>query len=174
MGKNWRVVIGGSDVREVTQESLRGKIGMVLRLIPSKIPTLDELNLPEILSDQYFCNMSVFQSMPDSWAIDQLFPIMPLHRHREEPTRQAVLAERKEQIARLQSVWPGAYVWLYALTNDVADTRSALSMAGFPASRYFGTLDHSPDDQVCPYAHADLAEKTLSELGATVERIDYP
>ena len=49
--------------------------------------------LPEILSDQYFCNMSVFQSMPDSWAIDQLFPIMPLHRHREEPTRQAVLAD---------------------------------------------------------------------------------
>ena len=49
--------------------------------------------LPELLSDQYFCNFSLFQSLPDSWAIDQLFPILPLHRHTEEPTREAVLAD---------------------------------------------------------------------------------
>jgi arginine decarboxylase len=54
----------------------------------------DELeNLPEILSDIYFCNFSLFQSMPDSWAIDQLFPIMPIHRLGEEPTRRAILAD---------------------------------------------------------------------------------
>jgi arginine decarboxylase len=46
-----------------------------------------------ILSDIYFCNMSVFQSLPDSWAIDQLFPIMPIHRLDECPTRRAVLAD---------------------------------------------------------------------------------
>ena len=46
-----------------------------------------------ILSDIYFCNMSVFQSLPDSWAIDQLFPIMPLHRLDERPARSAVLAD---------------------------------------------------------------------------------
>src|SRR3954453_22599398 len=41
----------------------------------------EELNgLENMLSDTYFCNFSVFQSMPDSWAIDQLFPIMPIHR----------------------------------------------------------------------------------------------
>jgi arginine decarboxylase len=45
------------------------------------------------LSDTYFCNFSVFQSAPDSWAIDQLFPVLPLHRHHEEPTRRAVLAD---------------------------------------------------------------------------------
>ncbi len=49
--------------------------------------------LPELLSDQYFCNFSLFQSLPDSWAIDQIFPILPLHRHTEEPTREAILAD---------------------------------------------------------------------------------
>ena len=38
-----------------------------------------------MLSDTYFCNFSLFQSMPDSWAIKQLFPIMPIHRLEEEP-----------------------------------------------------------------------------------------
>jgi arginine decarboxylase len=50
-------------------------------------------NLPELLSDIYFCNFSVFQSAPDSWAIDQLFPIMPIHRLGEQPNRVAVLAD---------------------------------------------------------------------------------
>jgi arginine decarboxylase len=49
--------------------------------------------LPEILSDIYFCNFSLFQSMPDSWAIDQLFPICPIHRLNEEPVRRGVLAD---------------------------------------------------------------------------------
>ncbi len=49
--------------------------------------------LEAILSDIYFCNVSVFQSLPDSWAIDQLFPIMPVHRLDERPTRNAVLAD---------------------------------------------------------------------------------
>ncbi|HEU0224414.1 MAG TPA: biosynthetic arginine decarboxylase [Steroidobacteraceae bacterium] len=50
-------------------------------------------NLESVLSDTCFCNMSVFQSLPDSWAIDQLFPIMPLHRLDEKPLRTAVLAD---------------------------------------------------------------------------------
>ncbi len=49
--------------------------------------------LESILSDTYFCNFSVFQSLPDSWAIGQLFPIMPIHRLGERPTRNAVLAD---------------------------------------------------------------------------------
>ncbi len=49
--------------------------------------------LESILSDIYFCNFSVFQSLPDSWAIDQLFPIMPIHRLDEEPRRKGVLAD---------------------------------------------------------------------------------
>ena len=50
-------------------------------------------DLESILSDTYFCNFSVFQSLPDSWAIDQLFPIMPIHRLEERPKRTAVLAD---------------------------------------------------------------------------------
>jgi arginine decarboxylase len=50
-------------------------------------------NLPDLLSDIYFCNFSLFQSMPDSWAIDQLFPIVPIHRLDEEPTRRGILAD---------------------------------------------------------------------------------
>ena len=52
---------------------------------------LPELN--SILVDRYFCNFSLFQSLPDSWAIDQLFPIMPVHRLDEEPTRRGTLQD---------------------------------------------------------------------------------
>jgi arginine decarboxylase len=52
--------------------------------------------LPEleaVLIDRYFCNFSLFQSLPDSWAIDQLFPIMPIHRLDEAPTRRGTLQD---------------------------------------------------------------------------------
>lgn len=52
---------------------------------------LDELN--EKLADKYFCNFSLFQSLPDIWAIEQIFPIVPLHRLNERPTRRAVLQD---------------------------------------------------------------------------------
>ncbi len=52
---------------------------------------LDELN--EKLSDKYFCNFSLFQSLPDVWAIEQVFPIMPLHRLDERPNRRTVLED---------------------------------------------------------------------------------
>jgi arginine decarboxylase len=52
---------------------------------------VDELN--EKLADKYFCNFSVFQSVPDVWAIDQIFPIAPLHRLDEPPARRAVLQD---------------------------------------------------------------------------------
>ena len=41
--------------------------------------------ISRILSDKYFCNFSLFQSLPDAWAIDQIFPIMPIHRLNEQP-----------------------------------------------------------------------------------------
>ncbi|MGE5645847.1 MAG: biosynthetic arginine decarboxylase [Acidobacteriota bacterium] len=49
--------------------------------------------LEAMLSDTYFCNFSIFQSMPDSWAIKQLFPIMPIHRLEERPTRSAIIGD---------------------------------------------------------------------------------
>ena len=50
-------------------------------------------DLDATLVDRYFCNFSLFQSLPDSWAIDQLFPIMPIHRLDEEPTRRGSLQD---------------------------------------------------------------------------------
>ncbi|HEB92357.1 MAG TPA: biosynthetic arginine decarboxylase [Gammaproteobacteria bacterium] len=52
---------------------------------------LGELN--EKLADKYFCNFSLFQSMPDVWAIEQVFPIVPLHRHEETPDRRGTLQD---------------------------------------------------------------------------------
>lgn len=49
--------------------------------------------LPRMLADKYFCNFSLFQSLPDAWAIDQLFPIMPIHRLNEQPTAEATLQD---------------------------------------------------------------------------------
>jgi arginine decarboxylase len=54
----------------------------------------DELeDLEQIMASIYYINLSVFQSAPDCWAIDQLFPIMPIHRLGEEPTRRGILAD---------------------------------------------------------------------------------
>lgn len=70
----------------------------VIRSIAEKIPELK--NPPSALRDVavalagiYYCNMSVFQSLPDAWAIGQLFPIMPVHRLNEMPTEEAILAD---------------------------------------------------------------------------------
>jgi arginine decarboxylase len=59
-----------------------------MKHIPDELRSLDKL-----LADKYFCNFSLFQSLPDSWAIDQLFPIMPIQRLGERPTRKATLQD---------------------------------------------------------------------------------
>ena len=53
----------------------------------------DELKISKMLPDKYFCNFSLFQSLPDSWAIDQMFPIMPISRLDEKPTRTATIQD---------------------------------------------------------------------------------
>jgi len=66
----------------------------ILRIIRGMDYVPDDLeHLERDMADTYFLNFSVFQSMPDAWAIHQLFPVMPLHRLQEEPTRRAVLAD---------------------------------------------------------------------------------
>jgi arginine decarboxylase len=64
------------------------KYASELDFFPEELEGLDAM-----LSDTYFCNFSLFQSMPDSWAVKQLFPIMPIHRLDESPTRKAVLGD---------------------------------------------------------------------------------
>jgi arginine decarboxylase len=50
-------------------------------------------HIESVLVDRYFCNFSVFQSLPDNWAIDQIFPIMPIHRLNEPPSRRGTLQD---------------------------------------------------------------------------------
>jgi arginine decarboxylase len=59
-----------------------------MEFVPEDLDGLDAL-----LCDTYFCNFSLFQSMPDSWAIKQLFPVMPIHRLEQQPNRHAVLGD---------------------------------------------------------------------------------
>ncbi|MBM3820028.1 MAG: biosynthetic arginine decarboxylase [Acidimicrobiia bacterium] len=64
------------------------------KLVQSMAEVPEDLqNLDEQLSDTYFCNFSLFQSIPDSWAIKQLFPVMPIHRLNEKPANHAVLGD---------------------------------------------------------------------------------
>jgi arginine decarboxylase len=59
-----------------------------LKYVPDEVEALSKH-----LADQYLCNFSIFQSMPDHWAIQHLFPIAPIHRHDEEPNRTATLVD---------------------------------------------------------------------------------
>ena len=67
------------------------RIRALSRRMPAAPEELEDLEA--VLADIYLCNFSVFQSLPDSWAIDQIFPIAPIHRLDEKPMRQAVLAD---------------------------------------------------------------------------------
>ena len=69
---------------------IRRLLGIVRTL--SHVPE-DLEHLERTLGDTYFLNFSMFQSLPDAWAVDQLFPILPIHRLGEEPTRRGVLAD---------------------------------------------------------------------------------
>jgi arginine decarboxylase len=63
-------------------------IAKTMKHVPDELKGLDRL-----LADKYFCNFSLFQSLPDCWGIDQLFPIMPLHRLNERPSRNCTLQD---------------------------------------------------------------------------------
>ena len=65
-----------------------GEIAGTLKHAPEELR-----KIAKMLPDKYFCNFSLFQSLPDSWAIDQVFPIMPISRLDEKPTRTAVLQD---------------------------------------------------------------------------------
>ncbi|MGB5899097.1 MAG: biosynthetic arginine decarboxylase [Geitlerinemataceae cyanobacterium] len=67
------------------------KIHALAQQQEEKPKDLEELD--EILASIYYINLSIFQSAPDSWAIEQLFPILPIHRLNEEPTKRATLAD---------------------------------------------------------------------------------
>jgi arginine decarboxylase len=80
--------------RAVVERLFWATCSKLLRIVRELDYVPEELQgLEALMSDTYFCNFSIFQSMPDSWAINQLFPIMPIHRLNEMPVRRAVLGD---------------------------------------------------------------------------------
>lgn len=91
-----RFSLGLLDLKTRAQiERLFWSIAKEIHFMTSEIKHVpDELRqLPKLLSDKYFCNFSLFQSLPDSWAIDQVFPIIPLQRLDEKPDRSATIQD---------------------------------------------------------------------------------
>jgi arginine decarboxylase len=82
------------ELRAVAEQLFWAVCNKMLRIVRELEYIPEELQgLEAMLSDTYFCNFSIFQSMPDSWAVKQLFPIMPIHRLNEPPSRRAVLGD---------------------------------------------------------------------------------
>jgi arginine decarboxylase len=82
------------EMRALTERLFWALCSKILKIVREMEYTPEELQgLEALLSDTYFCNFSIFQSMPDSWAIKQLFPILPIHRLNEAPCRRAVLGD---------------------------------------------------------------------------------
>src|SRR5687767_13151358 len=81
--------------RAVAEQIYLGTISAVARIAQKDRDEYSDIidDLEANLVDRYFCNFSLFQSLPDSWAIDQLFPIMPIHRLNEEPTRRGTIQD---------------------------------------------------------------------------------
>jgi len=80
--------------RALAENIYLGVVHRIAAMLPGLKRVPPELqNLQEQLSDIYYGNFSLFQSLPDIWAIDQLFPIMPIHRLAEKPDRPAILAD---------------------------------------------------------------------------------
>lgn len=76
-------------------ESMFFAIATKMLALAQRTPDSDDIiaDLREALCDTYFCNFSVFQSVPDSWAVGQLFPVMPIHNLKNEPYHEATLAD---------------------------------------------------------------------------------
>ena len=81
--------------RALAEQIYIATITGVARLAQQDREEYDDIieDLEATLTDRYFCNFSLFQSLPDSWAIDQLFPVMPVHRLHEEPTRRGTIQD---------------------------------------------------------------------------------
>jgi len=99
----------------------------IARLVKNVARVPEELQgLSDVLSDTYFCNVSIFQSLPDSWAIDQLFPIMPIHRLTERPKAHGTLADITCDSDGKIDKFP-----------DIRDDKSALELHEYDGSPYY-------------------------------------
>jgi arginine decarboxylase len=81
--------------RAMSEQIYLSTIGAVARIAQRDRDEYSDIidDVEATMVDRYFCNFSLFQSLPDSWAIDQIFPIMPIHRLNDEPTRRGTIQD---------------------------------------------------------------------------------
>ncbi|MGH7622842.1 MAG: biosynthetic arginine decarboxylase, partial [Gemmatimonadaceae bacterium] len=81
--------------RAIAEQMYHATVNAIFKIVNRDRDEFEDIlaDLDAVQVDRYFCNFSLFQSLPDSWAIDQLFPIMPIHRLGEEPTRRGTLQD---------------------------------------------------------------------------------
>lgn len=80
--------------RATVEQLFWGTLRKVWRIAQDMDYVPEDLDvLEKEMADTYYCNFSLFQSVPDSWAVHALFPVLPLHRHREQPTKRGILAD---------------------------------------------------------------------------------
>ena len=81
--------------RAIAEQFYLCTLNAVAKFVSEKRSSFDDIarDLDAALTDRYFANFSLFQSLPDNWAIDQLFPIMPIHRLDEEPSRRGTIQD---------------------------------------------------------------------------------
>jgi arginine decarboxylase len=81
--------------RAIAEQLYVATVNVLARYVGKNRDDFEDIigDLDATLVDRYFCNFSLFQSLPDSWAIDQLFPIMPIHRLEEEPVRRGTIQD---------------------------------------------------------------------------------
>ncbi|HVJ66991.1 MAG TPA: arginine decarboxylase, partial [Caulifigura sp.] len=115
------------DQRVVAENLFFAICHKIRRLIKEADDVPDDLSgLDRMLADTFFCNFSLFQSMPDSWAVSQLFPVMPIHRLAEKPTRHAVLSDITcDSDGKIDQV------------IDLRDVRNTLQLHPFNGEPYF-------------------------------------
>ncbi len=100
------------------------RIQSIARTLPSVPEELE--GLETVLSDTYFCNYSTFQSLPDAWAVGQLFPIAPIHRLDQKPARRGILADITcDSDGKIDSF------------IDVRDVKKSLELHSFDGSPYY-------------------------------------
>lgn len=127
-----------------------------------------KLSLAEELHDTYFCNFSLFQSVPDSWAVGQLFPVMPIHRLDEEPGHEATLADLTcDSDGKIEK---------FIDTENVGEIRKTLQMHSFTENTpyYLGIFLTGAYQEILGDLHnlfgdTDAVHVSLSEAGYTID-----
>ena len=123
--------------------------------------------LSQELCDTYFCNFSVFQSVPDSWAVGQVFPVMPIHRLNEEPSTSATLADLTcDSDGKIEK-------FIDTITGDFKETIQLHNYE--PGQQYYvgvfltGAYQEILGDLHNLFGDTDAVHISLSEAGYTID-----